>query len=330
MGFVTAGAATADRDVCRRILREGSRSFFAASLLLPPRVRDDASAVYAWCRAGDHAIDRSAEPAAALDRLRQGLDRTYAGEPEGPIERAFAGAVARHGIPRSVPDAMLEGFEWDVSGRTYETRDDLIEYCVRVGSTVGLMMSLVMSQSRPETLRSACRLGVAMQLTNIARDVGEDARAGRLYLPRGPLLDAGVDPREWMAAPAPSPGVRHVVRSLIDEADGLYASAWPGIADLPARCRPAIRAAAVVYAEIGRRVRDSDYDSVSARVWTTKAGKLRLLARAGAGLQGAWRQSVGTGPDSTGVASADRSAAFLVASVAREASVEHGVSHGLP
>ena len=102
-----------------------------------------------------------------------------------------------------------------------------------------------------------------MQLTNIARDVGEDARAGRLYLPADDLRAGGVDLETWMTAPAPVEAVRRAVRALLDDADQLYASAWPGIRDLPPRCRPAIRAAALVYAEIGRKVREAEYDSVT-------------------------------------------------------------------
>jgi hypothetical protein len=196
-----------DRRTCQRLLREGSKSFYAASLLLPPRVRGDAGAVYAWCRVSDHAVDRTERPVEDLESVRVGLERTYVGRPEGPVERAFGDAVFRNRISRDIPEAMLEGFEWDVSGRRYETRADVIDYCVRVGSTVGAMMTIVMDRRDPDTLVAACRLGVAMQLTNIARDVGEDARTGRLYLPVDLLLDAGVDPESWLASPSPtSPG----------------------------------------------------------------------------------------------------------------------------
>jgi phytoene synthase len=301
-----------DRRVGRRLLREGSKSFYAASLLLPHRVRDDAGAVYAWCRVADHAVDRTDDPVEALDTIRAGLERVYGGRPDGAVERAFAEAVFRNRISRDIPEGMIEGFAWDAAGRRYETRAEVIDYCVRVGATVGAMMAVVMDRRGADTLLAACRLGVAMQLTNIARDVGEDARSGRVYLPTADLRAAGVDLETWRAAPAPVEPVRRAVRALLDDADRLYAAAWPGIQDLPARCRPAIRAAALVYAEIGRKVRRADYDSVTRRAWTGKAQKGILLLRSLGRRPGAWESSERPGSDSDCVQLADRSAGFLV------------------
>ena len=114
------GATLADdRRVGRRLLREGSKSFYAASRLLPRRVREDAGAVYAWCRVADHAVDRTEDPAGALVEVRAGLERVYGGRPEGAVERAFAEVVFRNRISRDIPEAMIEGFEWDAAGRLY-------------------------------------------------------------------------------------------------------------------------------------------------------------------------------------------------------------------
>lgn len=333
---MTGPATRTDLAACRRLLREGSRSFHAASLLLPAGVRDDAAAVYAWCRVADHAVDRSADPEQSLREVRSGLTRVYEGAPAGPLERAFAGAVRRHRIPVAVPRAMLQGFEWDLQGRRYETLGDSIDYCVRVGSTVGVMMSVLMGRRLPGTLASATRLGAAMQLTNIARDVGEDARAGRLYLPLAWLRERGVDPDEWLQRPAYDGSIGSAVERILKVADRLYASAWDGIDDLPPRCRPAIRAAALIYAEIGREVRRAGQDTVARRVWTGPVTKVRLLARAIRGRPGAWAD---TGPASEvrpesvdAVDLVDRRAASLIAATAKEAerSVEHGPSGGLP
>ncbi len=299
-----------DVRASRRLLREGSKSFYAASLLLPRRVRDDAGAVYAWCRVADHAVDRTDDPARALERVRTGLERVYVGRPEGAVERAFADAAFRNRISRDIPEAMLEGFQWDADGKTYQTMEDLVDYCVRVGSTVGAMMTVVMGRRAPGTVAAACRLGAAMQLTNISRDVGEDARAGRFYLPRDRVQD--VDVESWLADPSPSPEIREAVRSLLDDADALYAASWDGIGALPARCRPAIRAAALVYADIGRGIRDADHDSVTRRAYTGKARKGRLLLQSLGGSPGAWGRSRREESGSECVDVTDLRASFLV------------------
>jgi phytoene synthase len=130
----------------------------------------------------------------------------------------------------------------------------------------------------------ACELGVAMQLTNIARDVGEDARNGRLYLPRRWLTEAGIDADAWLLAPVHNAGIASVVQRLLRAADTLYRRAEHGIAALPRDCRPAIRAARLVYAEIGEKLQCRGLDSVSQRVVVSKQRKLALMARA----SGAW------------------------------------------
>jgi phytoene synthase len=120
-----------------------------------------------------------------------------------------------------------------------------------------------------------------MQLTNIARDVGEDARRGRIYLPLGRLQSSGVDPEAWLIEPKLELGISDTVAWLLDDADRLYARSWRGISRLPVGSRPAIRAAALLYAEIGNEIRHAGYDSVNRRAWTTRMTKLRILARSG-------------------------------------------------
>jgi phytoene synthase len=270
-----------DLPALRLLMRGGSKSFFAASLLLPARVRAPATALYAFCRLADDAIDEGDDPHAAMADLRQRLDLIYDGRPRLiDADRALAYVVHHHALPRLLLDALLEGFLWDAQGRRYETLADVQAYGARVAGTVGAMMALVMGARSQQALARACELGVAMQLTNIARDVGEDARNGRLYLPRRWLHEAGVDADAWLQAPVFNPAIASVVQRLLRAADTLYRRAEHGIKALPRDCRPAIRAARLVYAEIGEQLARDGLDSVNRRVVVSKQRKLALMARA--------------------------------------------------
>jgi phytoene synthase len=269
----------ADLDECRATLREGSKSFHAAARLLPREVAESAVALYAFCRVADDAIDR-AGGASALPGLQDRLRRAYEYRPY-PLasDRALAWVVARHAIPRTLPEALLEGFAWDAEGRRYEDYSDVVAYSARVAGTVGAMMALLMGARASASVARACDLGIAMQLGNISRDVGEDARAGRLYLPLRWLREAGIDPDAFLARPNFHPAIGGVVRRLLAEADALYARADGGIALLPAGCRPGIAAARLIYAEIGRQVARNGFDSVSRRAVVGGRRKLALLAQ---------------------------------------------------
>ena len=274
-----------DLEACRRLMRGGSRSFFTASLMLPPRVRAPATALYAFCRVADDAIDDSAEPRRAIAELHARLDAVYAGRP-GPhlADRALACVVQSHALPRPLLDALLEGFEWDVEGRRYETIEDVHAYGARVAGTVGAMMAVVMETRDREALARACELGVAMQLTNIARDVGEDARRGRLYLPRVWMRQAGLDPDTWLSAPVFGREIATVIGRLLAESERLYRRAECGVPLLPRDCRVGIQAARLVYAEIGHALAAAGLDSVNHRTVVPRARQLRLVAQAASAL----------------------------------------------
>ena len=270
-----------DVDTCRTLLRGGSRSFFMASLLLPRAVRDPASALYAFCRLADDEVDLQATCDGAVASLRHRLSLAYAGCPLPiPADRALAVVVDQFAIPRALPEALLEGFAWDAAGHRCEDIDDLHAYAVRVAASVGAMMALLMGARDAEALARACDLGVAMQLSNIARDVGEDARAGRLYLPLRWLREAGIDPERFLAEPRFTPGLGEVVRRLLATAEVFYLRATDGIARLPRGCRPGIGAARLLYAEIGRDIARHGYDSVSRRAVVSRERKMWLLGRA--------------------------------------------------
>lgn len=270
-----------DLAVCHRLLSGGSKSFRAASLLLPSRIADPAAALYAFCRVADDAIDEATAMQDALEGLYRRLDAIYAGRPQAhAADRAFAGVVTAFGIPRALPEALLEGFAWDAEGRHYRDLPALQDYAARVAAAVGAMMTLLMGVRDPVAMARACDLGVAMQLTNIARDVGEDARNGRLYLPLEWMRQEGVNPADFLADPVFTPALGRVVQRLLDAADALYDRAEQGIPLLPRDCRAGIGAARHVYAEIGRAVERQGLDSVSRRATVSSRRKALLLARA--------------------------------------------------
>jgi phytoene synthase len=270
-------AKTIDLAACEELMRGGSKSFFAASSLLPERVRIPSIALYAFCRVADDAVD-SAPEEGVVAQLRARLDAIYAGEPGDIIEdRAMAMVVHRYGLSRTLPEALIEGFSWDAEGRIYETLEDLHHYCARVAGSVGAMMAMVMGVRDPHALARACELGNAMQLTNIARDVGEDARNGRLYLPRAWMREEGLNPDAWLRAPVFNESLARVVSRLLAEADRLYQRGSTGISALPRDCRGAILAAATIYAEIGSEIAGNAMDSVNQRAMVGSARKLTLL-----------------------------------------------------
>lgn len=268
-----------DLETCREMIRVGSRSFHAASLLLRPKVREPAYALYAFCRLADDAVDLGHDRLAALARLEERLDRVYGGNPAAlPADRAFARVVERFAIPRTLPDALLEGLRWDVQGRDYPDLAALEAYATRVAGTVGAMMTLIMGVREPAVLARATDLGIAMQLTNIARDVGEDAANGRLYLPHDWLREVGIDPQAWCRAPQFDERLAVVVRRLLRWADCLYVRATPGIAALPLGCRPAMLGARSLYAHIGREIERIGCDSIGQRAVVPGRRKAGLLA----------------------------------------------------
>jgi phytoene synthase len=268
-------------QACLELMRGGSKTFFAASRWLPPRVRSAAVVLYAFCRVADDLVDEGEDCRLALTLLQQRLDAIYAQTPRHFVEdQALALVVKHHDLPRAWLDALLEGFAWDAAGRRYDTLHDVHAYAARVAGSVGTMMAWLMGARSQATLARAAELGLAMQLTNIARDVGEDAARGRVYLPEQWLAQEGLCATDVLASAQTSAPLQRVTARLLDEANRLYARASSGIAALPPDCRQAIWAARWVYAEIGAEVRRHGLDSVSRRAVVSRARKAWLLARA--------------------------------------------------
>jgi 15-cis-phytoene synthase len=279
-----ATSAADTLKACTEMMRAGSKSFFAASRVLPARVRAPATALYAFCRVADDAVDSAPNPqsqALALIDLQKRLCAIYDNGPQDYIpDRALAQVVKGYNIPKEMLEALLEGFAWDAQSKRYDTLDELHGYAARVAGTVGAMMTLIMGATTGSALSRACDLGAAMQLTNIARDVGEDARNNRLYLPQDWLKAEGISPEAFLSNPKFTPALGRVVERLLCEADRLYWQAEQGITELPRDCRMAIQSARLVYAEIGTQVRHQGLNSVDRRAVVSTSRKLTLMAMA--------------------------------------------------
>lgn len=253
-------------DNSREMIERGSKSFAAAARLFSPATRERAWLLYAWCRHCDDEIDgqelgfaRDGNPcregAAALAELRARTRRALAGEPtDDPVFEAFRRVAQDCAMPERYPLELLAGFEMDVDGYRYESLPDTLLYCYRVAGVVGVMMAYVMGVRDAAALQRAADLGIAFQLTNIARDVLDDARLGRCYLPAAWLAEAGIAQGSH-ADPAQRGRLVAVVERLLGEADRYYASALQGLQSLPFRSAWAVATALGVYREIGDVVR---------------------------------------------------------------------------
>jgi phytoene synthase len=229
----------------------------------------------------DDAIDDGDDPVLAMADLQSRLAAIYSGRPGAEdADRALTVVVHRYGIPCGLLEALLDGFLWDSQGRRYETLADVEAYGARVAGTVGAMMSIIMGASTDTAIARASELGVAMQLTNIARDIGDDARMGRLYIPRAWFREIGMDADAWLANPVFDSRIAGFTQRLLLRADALYRRGEFGLAELPWDCRPAIQAARLVYAEIGKQLDREGLNSVNRRTVVSTPRKLALIARA--------------------------------------------------
>lgn len=267
-------------------IAQGSQSFAAAARLMPAGIRDDVVMLYAWCRHADDVVDgqhlgsapeAGGDPAARLTALKaETLDALRGDGPADPPFAALRAVARRHDLPEAWPLALIDGFAMDVEGRRYRTIADTLDYSYHVAGVVGVMLARIMGVRDEAVLDRACDLGLAFQLTNIARDVMDDARIGRVYLPQDWLEAAGAT----VTGEVPSPELDAVILRLLDEADPYYASAFAGLPALPLRCAWSIAAAARIYRAIGTRIRRGGAQAYRARIGTSGAAKAGLALRA--------------------------------------------------
>lgn len=264
----------------------GSQSFAAAARLMPRAIRDDTVMLYAWCRHADDVVDGQvlgrgasvvADPAARLATLKaETLAALHSDAPATAPFAALRAVARRHDFPDRWPLDLIDGFAMDVEGRHYRTLGDTLDYAYHVAGVVGVIMARVMGVRDAAVLDRASDLGLAFQLTNIARDVIDDARIGRVYLPRDWLDEAGAT----VEGDVPSPQLYAVIVRLLDAAEPYYASAMAGLPYLPPRCAWSIAAAARIYRAIGTRIRKGGPQAYRQRIGTSGAAKGGLAARA--------------------------------------------------
>jgi phytoene synthase len=283
-----------DARYCEQVTRDHARTFSLASRLLPTDKRRAAYALYAFCRIADDLVDQAdhdnvAMLSAQLDDYQRQLDAALAGEPSGAIFREVAWVSRHYAVPADPLVELLQGVRRDLAHQDYATWADLERYCEGVASSVGEMCTYVFGvpggpDARRVAIRYARTLGVAMQLTNILRDVGEDARRGRCYLPledldRFGLTSAEVLTRRDLSA---DPRWRPLMALEVDRARSLYAAAMPGIGLLAPDAQRCASACATGYAGILSAIEAQQYDTIRSRA------RLGRLARFGV-LWDAWR-----------------------------------------
>ncbi len=277
--------------VARDITREASKSFYLSTLLLPRPKRRAIQALYGFLRTTDNIVDDGGAGATlvALESWRN-RSRRPAEEQDHLVLLAWADMRDRYGVPQSLAEELIDGVAMDLTIRRYENFAALERYCYCVASTVGLMCMHIVgcadgrSESMAQATPYAVQLGLAMQLTNILRDVGADARMNRIYLPLDELRAAGYSEEELLAG-ALNPAFRRLMEDQIARARSYYHASQAGIALLHPDSRFAIAAAAAIYRGILPKIVANDYDVFSRRAHLTRGEKLRLLPRAQRGLR---------------------------------------------
>lgn len=280
---IGADAATTLADAyeaCRLMTRYHAHAFYYSIRFLPPEKRRAIWAIYAVCRYSDDLVDRApatAAPADLLSRLDWWEGRLRAMDTALPIIRAFADARARFDIPTAPLWDLLDGMRMDLTRSRYATWAELGRYCYCVASTIGLLCTPVLGyDGAAETLEYAAILGIAMQLTNILRDIGADAAMGRIYLPQDELAAFGYD-EEKIAAGVVDDAFRRLMAFQIARARDLYCASTPGIARLHRTGQLPVQTAAMLYESILNRIEAIDYHVYTQRAALTKWDKITRL-----------------------------------------------------
>ncbi|MCE2393243.1 phytoene/squalene synthase family protein [Candidatus Poribacteria bacterium] len=269
-------------EYARRITAYYSKSFYVSARILPADRRWATYALYGFCRHCDNLIDTPrqrtrSEIFGEIEFLTEELQIAYnTGESEHPVVRAFILVARRYGIPIGYPLDLLKGVTMDIQQARYITFDELTFFCYRVASVVGLMMTHILGYKDKRAFEYAKLLGIAMQLTNILRDIKEDKEMGRIYLPQADLSVFGVSNQDILNEKM-TPQLRALMKFQIKRADRYYSEAIPGISLLKTESQYAIYSAAKIYRGILRQIEARNYNPFTSRVFVPPIQKIGIL-----------------------------------------------------
>ena len=281
-------------DYCREVTRRASKTFYWGSSFLPHTKRRAVWVIYAFCRIVDDIVDEAFEsqtprlghlagsnsPERELEYWHRSLERIYQGchVDDDPVQRAWSDMLRHYPVPIEPALDLLQGVAMDLTVKRYETFKDLHLYCYRVAGTVGLLTSPIFGYQHESALAYAVDLGVALQLTNILRDIGEDARRDRIYIPQDEMRRFGYSETDVMAGVI-NDAFRDLVHFQMSRADEYYQRAQPGISLLSADCRLGVRLSATLYRHILDRIRLNKYNVFTKRASVPLKTKLTAASR---------------------------------------------------
>ena len=260
------------------LLKKHAKSFYWASFFLSKIVIKKSTILYNFCRTLDDIADENNGLKIKKENFskfkKDFLDKNF----KNPIIREMWLIIDSEKISRKIVLDLFDGVESDLQEKVnLKSKKDLLIYSYKVAGTVGLMMSKILQVKDKEALKGAVDLGIAMQLTNIARDIGEDARNNRIYIPTDWMKRNGIAVDAFLKNPENFPEVSILVKQLLNKADYFYKRAGAGYFSLPKECRPGIFSAGKIYSKIGKHIAASNYDSVSRRAYTTTFEKFLML-----------------------------------------------------
>jgi len=269
---------------CRAIAKGRARNFYYSFVLLPPGKKDAMCAMYAFMRYCDDLSDEPGATRTAMDRWRDALTEALAGRPDAsPVWPAFLDAVARYRIPHQYFYDMIDGVASDLEPRPFESFGELYQYCYRVASVVGLTTIHIFGFDSPEAPLLAEKCGIAFQLTNILRDIREDAGLGRIYLPQEDLARFGVSPDDLKNLRR-TDAFERFMEFQIGRARAYYGESAPLTAMIHADSRKAMRALIAIYRSLLERIAESPADVLTRRVSLPTSQKIWIVLRSAMGL----------------------------------------------